>query len=74
MANPLFDALNKNAQNAKPNMANALINHINGFRGNPVEILQNKINSGEMSQDQYNQMRGIAENIVRKMMSILPRR
>lgn len=74
MPNPLFNVLNKNNQNARPNMETALLTHIKEFKGNPIEILQNKINSGEISQDQYNQMRGMAENIVSKMMSVLPRR
>lgn len=74
MANSLFKALNGNTQGAKPNMAQALLQHINGFRGDPREVLKNKINSGEISQDQYNQMRGIAEEIARKMAAVLPRR
>ena len=48
--------------------------HIQGFRGNPMEQLQSKLNSGEMSQDQYNQLRGMAENVVQQMMGVLPRR
>ena len=37
-----------------------------------MEQLQSKLNSGEMSQQQYNQLRGMAENIVRQMMGVLP--
>ena len=54
------------------NFAPALLQHIQGFQGNPMEQLQSKLNSGEMSQQQYNQLRGMAENIVRQMMGVLP--
>ena len=76
MSNPLFNALNGgNApQCGKRNFAPALLQHIQGFQGNPMEQLQSKLNSGEMTQDQYNQLRGIAENIVQRMMGALPRR
>lgn len=39
-----------------------------------MEQLQSKLNSGEMTQDQYNQLWGMAENIVQRMMGVLPRR
>lgn len=75
MANPLFQALGgeRAQQGDKRNLAPALLQHIQGFQGNPIEQLQGKLNSGEMSQQQYNQLRGMAENIVRQMMGVLPR-
>lgn len=75
MANPLFQALGgeRAQQGGKRNLAPALLQHIQGFQGNPIEQLQGKLNSGEMSQQQYNQLRGMAENIVRQMMGVLPR-
>ena len=76
MSNPLFNALNGgNAQRGgQRNFAPALLRHIQGFQGNPMEQLQSKLNSGEMTQDQYNQLRGMAENIVQRMMGVLPHR
>lgn len=74
MANPLFEAMGGKTQNTKPNMAVALLEHIKEFKGDPRAVLQNKINSGEMSQDQYNQLYGVAEAIAQKMRSVLPRR
>lgn len=76
MANPFFSAMGgaKAPQGGRRNFAPALLQHIQGFQGNPVEQLQSKLNSGEMTQDQYNQLRGMAENIVQRMMGVLPRR
>lgn len=76
MSNPLFNALGGgNAQrDGQRNFAPALLQHIQRFQGNPMEQLQSKLNSGEMTQDQYNQLRGMAENIVQRMMGVLPRR
>lgn len=76
MSNPLFSALNggKSQQGSRRNLAPALLQHIQGFQGNPMEQLQSKLNSGEMTQDQYNQLRGMAKNIVQRMMGVLPRR
>ena len=75
MSNPLFNALNgeKNQKGSQRNLAPALLQHIQGFQGNPMEQLQSKLNSGEMSQQQYNQLRGMAENIVQRMMGVLPK-
>lgn len=74
MANTLFQALGgeRAQQGGKRNLAPALLQHIQGFQGNPIEQLQGKLNSGEMTQQQYNQLRGMAENIVRQMMGVLP--
>lgn len=76
MSNPLFNALNggNTPRGGRRNFAPALLQHIQGFQGNPMEQLQSKLNSGEMTQDQYNQLRGMAENIVQRMMGVLPRR
>lgn len=38
-----------------------------------MEQLQSKLASGEMTQQQYNQLRGMAENIAQRMMGVLPR-
>ena len=76
MSNPLFNALNGgNApQCGKRNFAPALLQHIQGFQGNPMEQLQSKLNSGEMTQDQYNQLHSMAEGIAQQMSRFFPRR
>lgn len=73
MANSLYNSLNGGGNAQTRNFAPALLQHIQGFQGNPIEQLQNKLNSGEMSQAQYNQLRGMAENIAQRMMGMLPR-
>lgn len=74
MANPFREAMggSQTQQGGKRNLAPALLRHIQNFQGNPMEQLQSKLNSGEMTQDQYNQLRGMAENIVQRMMGVLP--
>ena len=72
--NPLFKQYGNKGQGAQMNPAKALLQHINSFKGNPMEILQGKINSGEISQEQYNEMYSVAQGIAQKMMAVLPRR
>ena len=76
MANPFREAMGggNTRQGGQRNLAPALLQHIQNFQGNPVEQLQGKLNSGEMTQQQYNQLRGMAENIVKQMMGVLPNR
>ena len=76
MANPFREAMGSGnvQQGGQRNLAPALLQHIQGFQGDPMQQLQSKLNSGEMSQQQYNQLRGMAENIVQRMMNVLPRR
>lgn len=76
MANPFREAMGgaQAPRAGRRNLAPALLQHIQNFQGNPMEQLQSKLNSGEMSQDQYNQLRGMAENIAQRMMGVLPRR
>lgn len=74
MANPFREAMGgaQTPRLGKRNLAPSLLQHIQNFQGNPMEQLQSKLNSGEMSQDQYNHLRGMAENIARQMMGVLP--
>lgn len=76
MSNPFYNAMggSRGKQSGKRNLAPNLLQYMQNFQGNPMEVLQGKINSGEISQEQYNQLRGMAENIVNRMMSVLPRR
>ncbi len=74
MANPFKTALggSQAPQRGQRNFAPALLQHIQNFQGNPMEQLQSKLNSGEMTQQQYNQLRGMAESIAQRMMGALP--
>ena len=76
MANPFFKAMGGgNArQGTRRNLAPSLLQYIQGFQGNPMEQLQSKLNNGEMSQDQYNQLHSMAEGIAQQMMQFFPRR
>lgn len=75
MANPFRTALggSQAPQRGKRNFAPALLQHIQNFQGNPIQMVQEKLNSGEMSQDQYNQLHSIAESIAQQMMGTLRR-
>ena len=68
MTNPLFNMLGGNSQNMGPfgNMQN-LIGQLNQFRnglqGDPRQQVQELLNSGRMSQSQYNQLSQMATQI-----------
>ena len=76
MANPFRAAMGGSSgpQGGRRNFAPALLQHIQGFRGNPMQEIQNKLNSGEMTQDQYDQLHSAAEQIVQQMMGVLGRK
>ena len=58
-------------------MANSLYNELNqqlrqyasGFQGNPTQELQKMLDSGRMNQQQYNQLRGVAQQIAQMITS-----
>ncbi len=58
MSNPLFTALGGNmggiAGGGPFAMIQQFIQFANGFKGNPQEEVQKLLNSGQMSQEQYN--------------------
>lgn len=68
MANQLFDMLGGNSQNLGPfsNMQN-LVTQLNQFRSglqvDPKQQVQELLNSGKMSQTQYNQLSQMATQI-----------
>lgn len=75
MANPLYQELNGNAQSS-PNPAGNLdtfVNQLNQFasairsKGNPQQMVQSLLNSGKMSQTQFNQLLPMARQIAQKM-------
>ena len=66
--NPLFNALGGNRAGGNDprfmQMINMLSQFKNQFQGDPIQRVQQMMNSGEMTQQQYNQLRGMAERIV----------
>lgn len=64
MANPLFSALGGNMGNGAGGgpfaMIQQFIQFANGFRGNPQEEVQKLLNSGQMTQEQYNALQSQA--------------
>ena len=68
MANQLFNMLSGNSQNMGPfsNMQN-MLQQLNQFRqsfqGDPKQQVQQLLNSGKMSQAQYNQLSQMATQI-----------
>ena len=72
MPNPLFNLLGNSSQNMNPfgNMQN-LMGQLNQFRnnlnGDPKQQVQELLNSGRMSQTQYNQLSQMATQIQRML-------
>lgn len=68
MANPLYNQYSNNSNN------NGISNIIEqakelkkNLNGNPQQIVQNLLNSGQMSQSQFNQLMPIAQQIANAM-------
>lgn len=57
MANPLFNMMMSNMANSNPqmNIIKQFLDFKNNFRGNPYQEIQKMMNSGRISQEQYNQ-------------------
>ena len=66
MANPLFDAMgNNNAPMGKlGNMMNAFQQFKSAFSGDPEQQVHALLNSGQMSQEQYNQLAQMANGLM----------
>lgn len=56
MANPLFQALNGNQNGNTQNIARAFENFRRGFHGDARQVVQNMLNTGQLSQAQFNQL------------------
>lgn len=72
MANPLFDKFNQQPANLNPfgNMMNMLqqFNQFKStFRGDPKQKVQELLNSGQMSQQQFQQLSAMAEQFQKMM-------
>ena len=68
MANPLYNQYSNNSNN------NGISNIIEqakelkkNLNGNPQQIVQNLLNSGQMSQKTFNELSQIAQQVVRAM-------
>lgn len=68
MANPLYNMF---GNNAPMNPASQLVRDAKNFRksftGNPKDEVQRLLNSGQMSQQQFNQFSQIAQQVVQVM-------
>lgn len=73
MANPFREAMggSQGPQRGQRNLAPNLIQYMQNFQGNPMQMLQEKINASGITQEQYNQLRSAAEGIAQKMMGVL---
>lgn len=66
MSNPLFAALGGNMAGGAGGpfrMVQQFIQFANGFKGNPQEEVQKLLSSGQMTQEQYNALRGPATQL-----------
>lgn len=75
MANQLFNLLGGNTQGASGPFGNMMnmINRLNQFRqtfhGNPQQQVQQMLNNGQISQDQFNQVAQMATQIQNMLMN-----
>lgn len=70
MANPIFQAMGGNMpMNNMVVMMQSFNKFANAFKGNPRETVQGLLNSGRMTQDQYNQL----EQMARQFQQMMPR-
>lgn len=66
MANPLYNPIN-NQQNPFAQIIRQAKDFRKQFTGNPRDEVQRLLNSGQMSQQQFNQFSQIAQQIVQAM-------
>lgn len=75
MPNPFREAMggSQAQQGGNRNLAPGLLQYMQNFQGNPMQMLQEKITSSGITQEQCNQLRSAAERIA-QMMGVLPRK
>lgn len=56
MPSNLFNALNQYPQSGNQNMVNQIRNFARSIQGDPKQQVQQLLNSGRMSQDQFNRL------------------
>ena len=66
MANPLYQAMG-NQSNSMADLIRQAKEFKKSFNGNPREEVQRLLNSGQMSQQQFNQLSQIAQQVVQAM-------
>lgn len=66
MANPLYQAMG-NQTNPMADLIRQAKEFKKSFNGNPREEVQRLLNSGQMSQQQFNQFSQIAQQVVQAM-------
>ena len=64
MASPLFDALGNQPQGGFGQMIQQFQQFKNSFNGDPKQQVQNLLNSGKMSQAQFNQLSQMANQLM----------
>lgn len=70
MANPIFNALGGGAPMSNFGVMMQSFNQFaSAFKGDPRQKVQELLNSGRMSQDQFNQL----QNMARQFQSMMPR-
>lgn len=76
MPNPFREAMGgaQPPQGGQRNLAPNLIQYMQNFRGNPMQMLQEKITSSGITQEQCNQLRSAAERIAQQMTGVLPKK
>lgn len=67
MANPIFNILGSLPMGNMSNMMAQFNQFRNGFQGDPKQQVQQLLNSGRMSQDQYNQLQQMAQQFMSLM-------
>lgn len=63
MANPLFGMFNTPQQPQRPNMLQQFQQFMNNFRGNPQQKVQELLKNGQMTQEQFNQLSAMADQL-----------
>ena len=66
MSSPIFNALNKNKMPGN-NMMQAFNQFRQSFNGDPKAQVQQLLNSGKMSQQQFNQLQGMAQQFMQML-------
>lgn len=67
MPNPLYNELNNGASSQFGQMMQQLQQFRQSFRGDPRAEVQRLLNTGQMSQAQFNQLSQMANEIMRQM-------
>ena len=69
MGSSVFNQFGKRPQNNPMQMMRQFMDFKNNFNGDPKAKVQELLNSGQMTQDQYNQLSGMA-NQFKSMMTM----